>query len=324
MREASLARIFTSLFLLFAMEVGVATRIGGHGQTADDIAKKNLPALGNPRATGAVKSAAPQSEAASSESLPDISRLLADVQKNQKAIDKIMENYTYTKVEEEMGLGSRGQIKSKRAREYEVFYVNGREVQKLVARDGKNLSAVEQEREEERVRKQVLKYTSAGARDSAYASHEEQDEDELHITTFLRAARFTHPRRERFRDQEVISFDIEPNPGYHAQNLNERLVQKLEGVMWVDERVRQVVRLEARLSNSARIGGGLLGSVQKGSAAVFEQALINNEVWLPSYLEEHLSGRFLLLKSYREDFVIHYKEYKKFRVDVETKVGSPR
>ena len=94
--------------------------------------------------------------------------------------------------------------------------------------------------------------------------------------------------------------------------------------MWVDERAHQVVRLEARLSNSAKIGGGLLGSVQKGSAAVFEQTLVNNEVWLPSYLEEHLSGRFLVFKSYREDFVIHYRDYKKFQVSTEAKTAFPK
>lgn len=117
--------------------------------------------------------------------------------------------------------------------------------------------------------------------------------------------------------------DIEPNPGYHPRNLDERLVQKLEGTMWVDRRAHQVVRLQAHLSSTARIAGGLLGSVGQGSAAVFEQSLINNEVWLPSYLEEHLSGRFLLFKSYRRDFVIHYQGYKKYRVEVHSAIVSP-
>ena len=265
-----------------------------------------------------------QSEIPAAELFPDAARLLSDVQKNQKGIDQILESYTYTKVEEELALDNKGQTKSKRVRQYEVFYVNGREVQKLVARDEKDLSPLEQAKEQERVRRLVLKYVADGAEDAGYSRPEGQDEDELHISTFLRAARFTHPRRERFRGQEVIAFDIEPNPRYHAQNLNERLVQRLEGVMWVDERAHQVVRLEARLSNSAKIGGGLLGSVQKGSEAVFEQTLINNEVWLPSYLEEHLSGRFLVFKSYREDFVIRYRDYKKFRVDTETKTASPK
>ena len=256
------------------------------------------------------------------EPLPDINSLLAEVQGNQRAIDEIRENYTYDKLEEEMELDGRGQIKKKHARELEVSYINGHEIQKLIARDGRGLSGAAREKEQRRVDKELSRYTSADPR--PVSRREEEDEDELHISTFLRAAKFTHPRRESFRGQDVIVLDIEPNPSYHPQSLNERLVQKLEGVMWIDQHAHQVVRLEAHLGSTAKMGGGLLGSIAQGSAAVFEQSLVNNEVWLPSYLEEHLSGRFLLFSRYRRDFVIHYKDYKKFRVEVHSEIGSPK
>ena len=257
-----------------------------------------------------------------SEPLPGIATLLAEVQANQRAIDEIRENYAYKKIEEETELGAKGEVKTKHGQVHEVFYVNGHEIQKLIARDGVTLSSAELEKEEQRVKKEVLKYTSSSPKQAS--RREQEEEDELHISTFLRAAKFTHLRRETFRGQEVIAMEIEPNPGYHPQNLDERLVQKLEGTMWIDRRAHQVVRLEAHLSGTARIAGGLLGSVAQGSAATFEQSLVNNEVWLPAYLEEHLSGRFLLFKSYRKDFVIHYKDYAKFRVDVYNEIGSPK
>ena len=253
---------------------------------------------------------------------PDIARLLAELQSNQKAIEEVRENYTYTKLEEETELDGRGQVRSKHTQEYEVFYVNGNEIQKLVARDGKSLSPSELQKEQGRVQKQVLQYTSANPKPAS--RREEQEEDELHISTFLRAAKFANLRQETFRGQDVLAMDIEPNPGYHPRNLDERLVQKLEGIMWIDRRAHQVVRLQAHLSSTAKIAAGLLGSVGQGSAAVFEQSLINNEVWLPSYLEEHLSGRFLLLKNYRRDFVIHYQGYKKYRVEVRSEIGSTK
>jgi hypothetical protein len=55
--------------------------------------------------------------------------------------------------------------------------------------------------------------------------------------------------------------------------------------------------------------------LNKGSAAVFGQTLVNDEVWLPSYVEEQLSGRYLLFKRFRENLVIHYNDYKKFRIE---------
>jgi hypothetical protein len=45
--------------------------------------------------------------------------------------------------------------------------------------------------------------------------------------------------------------------------MNERLAREIEGVMWVDEHARQVVRLEARLGDSAKLGWGILGTVNK-------------------------------------------------------------
>lgn len=37
-----------------------------------------------------------------------------------------------------------------------------------------------------------------------------------------------------------------------------------------------------------------------------------------------LSGRFLVFKSYREDFVIRYRNCKKFQVSTESKTASPK
>lgn len=303
----SILRRMTTLLLALIVVASLAQAVG-----------QSLQALRRSQAPGrAVKTNANSGDGP----LPDIKSLLAEVQSNQRAIDEIRENYTYKKVEEEMELDGRGQIKSKHVREQDVFYVNGHEIQKLIARDG-NLSAAETEKEQRRVDKEVSRYTSADPK--PVPRREEEDEDELHISTFLRAAKFTHPRRESFRGPDVIALDIEPNPSYHPQNLNERLVQKLQGVMWVDQRAHQVVRLEAHLGSTAKIGGGLLGSIAQGSAAIFEQSLVNNEVWLPSYLEEHVSGRFLLFSSYRRDFVIHYKDYKKFRVEVHSEIEAPK
>jgi len=72
----------------------------------------------------------------------------------------------------------------------------------------------------------------------------------------LRACRFVNPRRERFRGQEVLVFDFEPNPEFKPEKLEEKVVQKLAGVMWIDEKALNVARLQAyfvrRHENSRR------------------------------------------------------------------------
>jgi len=91
------------------------------------------------------------------------------------------------------------------------------------------------------------------------------------------------PRRERFRGQDVLVFDFEPNPDFKPRKLAEKVVHELAGVVWIDEKARDVARLEAYFVGDFRFGGGLLANLQKGTSFIFEQAYINNEVWLPTY-----------------------------------------
>ena len=92
-------------------------------------------------------------------------------------------------------------------------------------------------------------------------------------------------------------------------------MQKLRGVLLIDDKARDVARLEARFDDSIKVGGGMLASIEKGSAFVFEQARINDEVWLPSYAEVHVAGRALLFLKLKVNEIDRYTDYKKFHSD---------
>ena len=247
--------------------------------------------------------------------LPDIAQLLKDVSQNQKQVDALVDQYACRETEESQELEGKGQTK-KTAREYEVFYLGGEEVRRLVRKNGKDLTADELQKENERVQKRVQEYEKQQQKDGGKSAEaKKRKEEDASIASILRVARFVNPRRERFRGNDVIVFDFEPNLGYQPKNLTESVHQKLVGVVWVDEQARQVVRLEARFNASMKIAGGLFASVQKGSAFVFEQSKINDEVWLPSYGEVHFAARLLLFKGMQGDFVTRYSDYQKFRVE---------
>jgi len=150
-----------------------------------------------------------------------------------------------------------------------------------------------------------------------------KDSDDPGIEVFLRACQFVNPRRERFRGQEVLVFDFEPNPEFKAHTLAEKVVQKLAGVIWVDEMAHDVARLEAYFVGDMRFAGGIVANLQKGTSFVMEQAYINDEVWLPTYFEVHVGVRVLLLKGFRMNQVTRYSDYKKFNVDTLSKIGKP-
>jgi len=82
--------------------------------------------------------------------LPDLRALFKEIDDNQKAIDKIKENYTGMRAEEEAEFESNGQVKKREVTEYTFFYLNGEEVSTAVKKDGKALSDVEQRKENEK------------------------------------------------------------------------------------------------------------------------------------------------------------------------------
>ncbi len=242
--------------------------------------------------------------------LPGIADLLREVTRNQTALDEIQKQYTCHVTEEQESVDSKGRVTSKTIRESEVFNIGGEEVRHLIAKDGKPLEGSEKKREDERFDREFQKQAARDPKKQA----KQQEKDDAQISDFLRAIRFTNPRRERFRGEDVIAVDFGPNPDYKPRKAIENVVHQMAGVVWIDEKARDVARLEAHFSANVKIGGGVVGSLEKGSSFVFEQARINDEVWLPTYDEVHLGGRLLFLKV-KANQIDRYTDYKKFRAE---------
>src|SRR6266852_8157883 len=261
--------------------------------------------------------------------LPDLKALFKEIDDNQKAIDKLKENYAGSESEEETEFEGNGKVKKHEVNEYTFFYLNGDEITTLVKKDGKPLSEAEQKRENEKTRKRIEENQKRAAKKEAKeekAKEEGKDKegDEPGIEVFLRACQFVNPRRERFRGQDVLVFDFEPNPEFKPHKLVEKLAQKLAGVVWVDEKAHDVARLEAYFTGDMKLAGGLLASLQKGSSIVYEQAFVNNEVWLPTYVEAHFGARFLLVKGFKGSVVTRYSDYKRFNVETLSTIARPK
>jgi energy-coupling factor transporter ATP-binding protein EcfA2 len=262
--------------------------------------------------------------------LPDLKALFKKIDENQKAIHKIKENYAGTRTEEETEYDGSGKVKKVETSQFTFFYMDGEEVSTLVQKDGKPLNEEEQNKENETTKKRIEELQRREAKKEAKEEKDEEQGKEAKndsnpgIEVFLRACQFVNPRRERFRGQEVLVFDFEPNPEFKPEKLEEKVVQKLAGVMWIDEKALNVARLQAYFVGDMKIAGGLLANVQRGTNLVFEQTFINNEVWLPTYEEAHVGVRVLLLKGVRVDQMTRYSDYKKFNVQTLESIGKPK
>jgi hypothetical protein len=277
----------------------------------------------------------------------DIPALLRDLSKNQEETDKRINDYTFTRKVTERELDDKGQLKKEKVTVYEIYPFAGYGwVHKLVSENGVPLTPEKEAKEQKRVAEELEKAEReapkrtekrererserrakrrAKAAKSGATEEGDEDEDDVEISTFLRACEFISPRRERFRDRDVIVFDFRPRAGFKPSNGGESLVSKLSGVIWVDPLERQVMRLEARLVESFKMGGGLLASVKPGSAFLFEQTRLEEGIWLPRFSQVNASARVMLFKGMSINETNEFSDFKRFSTKTgEDKLDPPK
>lgn len=276
----------------------------------------------------------------SGEPLPDVGELFVEAMRNQDRIDESVEHYTYTATETKKEIDKNGQIKVVETTVYQVFYLDGDPIRKLVKKNDRELNEKERREEDERIEKIIREHAKDKAEEAERRAKEErrrqemiakgkepppekEDGDDFEIADFLRVSQFMNPRREQFHGRNVIVSDFGPKPNFRPRTRSENIVSKVVGVVWIDEKARRVARLDARFNNDLKFWGGFLASLQKGSGFVFEQDMVNNEAWLPSYREMNVSARVLLFKGLKMFATWQFSDYKKLTVESDYEISQP-
>lgn len=258
--------------------------------------------------------------------LPDIPTLMKSVEANQRAAEAIEKDYLYRSVVTEQQLDGHGGLKKTENREYEVFWDNGVPVGRLVKKNGRDLSAEEQKKENERIDKDSEK--ARQRREKADEQGKESDARGHELMTASRALElgsFTNPRRVLLGGRDTIVADYAGDPKAKTRTRFEEVVRDMTGTVWVDEQDRVLVKAEGHFVNNFKIGGGLVANIQKGTNFSMEQRKINGEVWLPARFEGQGSARALLFLGFNGRVRAIESDYRKFKatstiVPVETTV----
>ena len=206
--------------------------------------------------------------------LPDPGQLKQRAIANMKKSEEALERYSCIVREQNDELDGDGQVKKHESRRMERFFVNGVQINHVLARNGKELTGEDAKKEQERVDKEVKKYS-----DPKEVS-KRQDRAEKQFDMFLRAQRFTNGRRETRNGRSTVVYDLTGDPGFHPRNLEERFAQAVTGRLWMDEEAGTPVELRIGTTRDVKIGGGLLANLHKGFALHLTQQHQPEGVWL--------------------------------------------
>ncbi len=267
----------------------------------------------------------------SNEPLPDIPALLQEVQANEDKIDNLLESYSFIQKTIMRELGKDGVLREKESETNQLTFYKGYRITRLIEKNGKPLNEKDQAeadkdaaKQVEEIEKKIAKQESReGKLDSKGAPS--ADSRRISVAEVLRASRLINPRRERFRGRDCVVFDFEPNPDFDTKNAKSvlKFFGKTAGVMWIDEKDKQVARIEAVLFESINVGGGVLAKFKKGATFTLDKERVNNEIWLPSQADINFSLRVFLVKGIDINQIQKFYDYRKFETEVkDAKVGN--
>lgn len=242
--------------------------------------------------------------------LPEIHQFLREVQEHQRQLDHIRESYTYSSLQTTQDIDQNGQVKKTETEEHEDFFVNGHMIERLVKKNGQALNDHDQQKETERVTKLVEKAEKT-------PRGEALEGPTINVTRILEIMDVRNERRENFRGRPAIVFDFIGRKDAKTHGIAEDASKKLQGTVWIDEELGQVAHLDVSFNDNFHVVGGLFANIQKGSNFHFEQALVNDELWLPTGGEGTVQARVLLLKNLRQHFIERDYDYKRFKVETQ-------
>ena len=246
--------------------------------------------------------------------LPNIALLMLDVEARQREAEKVEKDYIFHSVATGQEVDGHGAVKKTEVDEYDVFWIDGVPVRKLVKKDGKPLTDKEAQKESERIDKEAAKAKERREKEDAKGkASDPRGNDEVTVSRLLELGNFTNPRRIQLSGRDTIVVDYSGDPNAKTRNSFESVIRDMTGTVWVDEADKAIAKLQGQFMNNFKIGGGLLVSIQKGTSFSMEQARVNGEVWLPARVEGHGEARAFLFFKFDGNLTVVDSDYRKFK-----------
>ncbi|HVC90030.1 MAG TPA: hypothetical protein VND66_05340 [Acidobacteriaceae bacterium] len=220
--------------------------------------------------------------------LPSSAELKQRVLNNLKQSEAEQERYVCKTVREEDNTDKNGNVKQRRIRQYDMFFVNGQEIDELTGRDGKPLNADQRKKETDRVQKEIQKDS-----DLKYIAKRDAD-NEKQIDMLLHMLRYTNGHRIDRGGRSTLAYDLSGDPDVHPKGVEETFLHNMSGTIQVDEATGELVDLNAHLDHDVKIGGGLLANLHKGFWIHAQQQRYPDGVWLPELVEGNGDARAAL------------------------------
>ena len=197
---------------------------------------------------------------------------------------------------------------------YEVTDVLGTPYERLIAINGKELTAT-QKAEQQKKYSQMLAQRKAESRSqrakriAKYQSDRRRDHEMLQQLT--KAFNFKLDGEQELAGHKAFVLNATPRPGYRPPTRDTQVLSGMEGKLWIDEASYQWVKVEAHVIRPVRIEG-FLAQVEPGTQFELEKSPVEGDIWLPVHYAMTASAKVLyFLHHHSQDDETYFNYHKR-------------
>jgi hypothetical protein len=250
---------------------------------------------------------------------PEEDAFLREVRENLSRAEQIAHLYSYKERRTDVHTNPFGRIGTGDTRILEVYPSPNRQLtfRRVIERNGVPVPQAElrqQEREyQQRASDIQARLSSEGvddrtARERAEAAARQRAQNRL--DDILRVLVFDVDRREVRHGVETVVVTFRGRPDARPMTREGRIARSFKGTIWIHEKARQVMDVEAVTTDDIAFGG-FIARVSDGTRTMMARREVAPGVWMPTRVTFNGEGRALLFRKLKLDYLVEWFDYKK-------------
>jgi hypothetical protein len=228
-------------------------------------------------------------------------------------------NFTYIERRRDFKMSKLGKVTIGPMRTFQVMPspVSGQTYKRLIAVDGKPLTAEELAIRDAEHARDIKEAQARQARESPSQRAErleraasEQREREMILEDAFRTFEATIERREIVDGRPVLVARLKPRENAQVTTREGRWMKHFEGYLWLAEADYQIVKVDMHATSDVTIGWGFVGRIHKGSRVLYVRRWVGS-TWLPAETTYEASGRTLVFRPFQFSVTTTYSDYRR-------------
>jgi len=216
-------------------------------------------------------------------------------------------DYTYT--ERDVTKDSSGRPKTTEVSQ--VTVIDGTPYSRVIAKNGKPLSAEEARREDQKYKKALGERDNETPEERAHRVQKYRNQWKF-LSEIPAAFNIKLLGNETIAGRPNYVFDLTPREGYTPTTKYGRIFPSVHGKLWIDEEDLRWTRAECDVIDTISMGW-ILARVGEGAKITIQQVRVDGDHWMPKELDINGSAKILLVKNRNLDETVSYTDYKRVR-----------